>query len=107
MKTLLAFVLFVASAGYAADQTIINENGEHAVAASPTQEQIDEGMSTVDEAAGPAHVWHCTAYPEGHGHSNGYSYSDSHYSHAYNGAVRRCESATHHHCHDVHCHQDH
>jgi len=51
--------------------------------------------------------WHCTAYPEGHGHTHGYSYYDVHYSHAYWGAMQRCEQATHHHCHDVHCHYDH
>ncbi len=52
-------------------------------------------------------VWHCTAYPEGHGHTQGYSYVDAHYNHAYYGAMNRCEAATHHHCHDVHCHFDH
>ena len=51
--------------------------------------------------------WHCTAYPEGHGHTHGYSYRDVHYNHAYYGAMNRCEAATHHHCHDVHCHFDH
>ena len=51
--------------------------------------------------------WHCTAYAQGHGHSWGYDYTDVHYSHAYYGAMHRCESITHHHCHDVHCHYDH
>lgn len=111
MKVLLSLLLFVAAAGYAAEQTITNEKGEHAVASVPTQEQMDEANAAIDETLGatdaPNGYWHCTAYAEGHGHSWGYDYRDIHYNHAYYGAMQRCEYATHHHCHDVHCHYDH
>ena len=51
-------------------------------------------------------MWHCTAYPEGHPHSHGYSARDEHQSHARSKAINRCERATGHHCHHVDCHYE-
>lgn len=106
MKALLSLFLLVSAAGYAAEQTFTNEKGEHAPAAVPTQEQMEEATSGIENAIDAAHpgYWHCTAYADGH--NIGYSFQDEHYSHAYYGAIDRCEAATHHHCHDVHCHFD-
>lgn len=51
-------------------------------------------------------LWHCTAYPQGHGHTFGVSGLPSYqYWTAYYSAMNRCERQTRHHCHDVHCHQ--
>lgn len=88
----------------------IELNGEHNVAPAPQGEALSfEEILTAreTETQGFHSYWHCTAYAEGHGHDLGYDYTDVHYEHAYHGAIQTCESATHHHCHDVHCHQDH
>lgn len=91
-----ALALFGTSA-LASEQVVENDAGEHIAAEAP-----EAGVQ--DARAG--YVWHCTAYAEGHGHDWGFDYVDVHYNHAYYGAMNRCEHATHHHCHDVHCHRD-
>ena len=88
--------LFVASVGFASDVT--DDHADNVP--NPTHEESAHGNLGHGS-------WHCTAYPEGHGHQHGYSYSDEHYSHARSGAIRACEYSTGHHCHDVHCHFDH
>ena len=108
--TAVAAIALLTGTAFAAPQDVdaLTPQGQCEVAAEPTSEEIEVAYSAQTENAELARgFWHCTAYPEGHGHHGGYSYSDVHYSHAYNGAMQRCEQATHHHCHDVHCHFDH
>jgi hypothetical protein len=68
----------------ASEQIFVDENGEHVTAEVPTEAELQEALNTtpVDEDSKRwGDVWHCTAYPEDHGHFGvGYSYADSHYS---------------------------
>ncbi len=92
---------------YASESNPCSSN--ETIAAAPEGARLTlEDISSVNEAvARPFRsYWHCTAYAEGHGQPLGYDYRDVHYNHAYWGAVNRCERATGHHCHDVHCHVD-
>ena len=107
---IFAVTVFLTNSAFAAPQDVdpTTPQGSCEVAAAPSLEEIEVASQSQNEDGEWARgSWHCTAYPEGHGHHDGYSYSDVHYSHAYRGAMRRCERATHHHCHDVHCHYDH
>lgn len=110
MKRALFLVLctFAFSVPILASPQDIGTADSHTVAPVPEGEALSlEAIesSTADETNALGY-WHCTAYAEGHGHSWGFDYRDIHYNHAYYGAMNRCEQATQHHCHDVHCHYD-
>lgn len=117
MKKVLFAVAFMALLGanttYASPQNVEADLEQGMCEASPLPTSAQDSDAEFNELldgdteARRLGYWHCTAYAEGHGHSLGYSYSDVHYSHAYNGAMRRCEASSGHHCHDVHCHYDH
>ena len=105
-KLLVIGSFLLGGAVFAAPQDL---SGDHQVAPAPQGEalSLDQILDSAGEGTDQHfHYWHCTAYAEGHGHDWGFDYRDRHYNHAYWGAVRRCEYNTHHHCHDVHCHQD-
>ena len=70
-------------------------------------EEENQSMANADVLDQHHSVWHCTAYPEGHGHHHGYSARDLYKGRARHRAMMRCERSTGLHCHHIDCHVDH
>ena len=73
--------------------------------ADTTEGAVADPTAALSADAEWAPLWHCTAYPNGHGHSHGHEAFGRNYYNTYYRALRSCQRY-HGPCH-VHCHRDH